>query len=113
MPKAVGVAFKKVARSYWFDPGALDLKDMDRVVVETSRGLEIGTVRVTERDVAEQDLQAPLKRVIRLAGPPDHEQEQKNKDLAKKAMSCCSECVKKLNQPMKVVQAEYSFDTSQ
>jgi cell fate regulator YaaT (PSP1 superfamily) len=62
--------------------------------------------------VAEHDLQAPLKRVVRLAGAPDHEQEQRNKDLAKKAMACCSECVKKLNLPMKVVQAEYSFDTS-
>ena len=113
MPKAVGVTFKRVARSYWFDPGAIELNDMDRVVVETSRGLEIGTVRVTVRDIAEQDLQAPLKRVVRLAGQRDQEQEQKNKDLARKAMSCCAESVKRLGLAMKVVQAEYSFDTSQ
>src|SRR5438105_1024020 len=44
MPIAVGVAFKRVAKSYWFDPGMLALDDMARVVVETARGNELGTV---------------------------------------------------------------------
>src|SRR5437764_14637857 len=41
MPVAVGVAFKRVAKSYWFDPCGMDLSDFDRVIVETARGLEL------------------------------------------------------------------------
>src|SRR2546423_13962031 len=68
MPRVVGVAFKRVARSYWFDPGEFELNDMDRVVVDTTRGMEIGTVRVSPREVPAEELQAALKRVLRMAG---------------------------------------------
>ncbi len=113
MPRAVGVAFKRVAKSYWFDPVELDLKDFDQVVVETVRGIEIGLVRVTEREIPEDELQAPLKRVLRLANDRDREQETRNKDLAKRALSLCAECVKRHNLAMKLIQAEYNFDASQ
>ena len=83
MPLAVGVAFKRVAKSYWFDPGTLELKDFDRVVVETARGLEIGTVRVTPREILESELQAPLKRVLRMADAQDVQQETANKERAR------------------------------
>ena len=33
MPLCVGVAFKRVAKSYWFDPGDLALTEGQRVVV--------------------------------------------------------------------------------
>src|SRR5438105_486853 len=113
MPQVVGVAFKRVAKSYWFDPGTLNLKDFDRVVVETTRGLEIGTVRVTPREVLETELQAPLKRVIRPAEPRDLEQEARNKEKARQSMKLCAERVRSLELPMRVLQAEYNFDSTQ
>lgn len=113
MPHAVGVAFKRVAKSYWFDPGDLSLNDFDRVIVETTRGLEIGTVRVTPREIVESELQAPLKRVLRMAEPRDMEQEARNKEKARGAMRLCAERVRHLGLPMRVLQAEYCFDASQ
>lgn len=113
MPNVVGVAFKRVARSYWFDPGELELKDMDRVVVETTRGVELGTVRVTAREIPEEELQAALKRVLRLAGPRDFEQEELNQEQAKKALAICKERVQARELPMKLIQAEYNFEASQ
>jgi len=113
MPRAVGVTFKKVAKSYWFDPGALELNDMERVVVETARGDELGTVRVTVRDIPDDELQAPLKNVIRRAEPYDLEQEIGNREQAKRAAAICAEMVRRHDLPMKVIQAEYSFDASQ
>ena len=113
MPRVVGVAFKRVSRSYWFDPCELELNDMDRVVVETTRGLEIGTVRVAPREVSESDLQAPLKRVLRMAGERDFEQEEQNRELARKAMSLCRDRVQHHALPMKLIQAEYNFECSQ
>ncbi len=113
MPQVVGVAFKRVAKSYWFDPGTFALNDFDRVVVDTTRGLEIGTVRVTPREVLEAELQAPLKKVIRVAEPRDLEQEARNKEKARQSMKLCSERVRYLELSMRVLQAEYNFDSSQ
>jgi cell fate regulator YaaT (PSP1 superfamily) len=113
MPVAVGVAFKRVAKSYWFDPGTLDLKDMDRVIVDTARGLELGTVRVTAREITADELQAPLKPVVRLAEEKDYLQDGRNKDNAKRAMTICAERVKQHGMDMKLVQAEYNFDATQ
>jgi cell fate regulator YaaT (PSP1 superfamily) len=113
MPLAVGVAFKRVAKSYWFDPGDLTLQDFDRVIVETARGMEIGTVRVTPREVQESDLQASLKRVVRMADQRDLDQEARNKERAKNAMKICAERVRHHALPMRVLMAEYNFDASQ
>ena len=44
MEKVVGVRFKNAGKVYYFDPGDLELKDGDKVVVETVRGLEFGEV---------------------------------------------------------------------
>jgi cell fate regulator YaaT (PSP1 superfamily) len=113
MPHVVGIAFKRVAKSYWFNPGTLQLKDFDRVIVETTRGLEIGTVRVTPREIVESELQAPLKQVLRTAEPRDPEQEARNKEKARSSMKLCAERVRHLGLPMRVLQAEYSFDGTQ
>jgi Uncharacterized homolog of PSP1 len=113
MPTAVGVAFKRVAKSYWFDPSGYELKDFDRVVVETTRGQEIGTVRVTAREVPPDELQAPLKQVVRLADERDFEQEKRNLERAREARRHCGERIRSHGLPMRLLQAEYNFDGSQ
>lgn len=113
MPNVVGVAFKRVAKSYWFDPNDLDLAEMDRVIVETTRGIEIGTVRVPPCVVGEDELQAPLKRVLRKADEADLQQEERNRELARRALQITAERVRHHNLPMKLLQAEYTFDGSQ
>ncbi|MGC8666959.1 MAG: PSP1 domain-containing protein [Chthonomonadales bacterium] len=113
MPNVVGVAFKRVAKSYWFDPNNLDLAEMDRVIVETARGIEIGTVRVAPRVIGEEELQAPLKRVLRKADEADLQQEERNRALAQRALAVTADRVRHHNLPMKLLQAEYTFDASQ
>ncbi|MGQ9539721.1 MAG: PSP1 domain-containing protein [Armatimonadota bacterium] len=113
MPIAVGVAFKRVARSYWFDPAGYDLKEWEKVIVETARGLEMGTVRIPPREVSEEDLQAPLKPILRIATTEDLEQYRQNLYLAKEAISICKAKILKHGLPMKLVHSEYAFDRSQ
>src|SRR5579884_2269846 len=113
MALCVGVAFKRVAKSYWFDPGALDLQEEDRVVVETTRGTELGTVKISPRQVVDHEIQAPLKRVLRLAQRADLEQERRNREKARQALTICQERVRFHGLPMKLLMAEYSFDGSQ
>jgi cell fate regulator YaaT (PSP1 superfamily) len=113
MPLCVGVAFKRVAKSYWFDPAGLELTEEDRVVVETTRGIELGTVKIAPRQIVPDEIQAPLKRVLRSASDQDLEQERRNRQKAKQALSICQERVKWHNLPMKLLQAEYNFDSTQ
>jgi cell fate regulator YaaT (PSP1 superfamily) len=113
MALCAGISFKRVARSYWFDPAGLELRENDRVIVETARGPEPGIVKVLPREVPEDEIQAPLKRILRLAVDADAVQEQKNRELARKAVQICNDSVQKLNLPMRLLQAEYSFDGSQ
>lgn len=113
MPRCVGVAFKRVARSYWFDPDGLDLELEQRVVVDTGKGTELGRVKIEIQDVADTDLDTPPKRVLRLANDEDLKREHENRSRARHALSVCDECIKRRQLPMKLLQAEYNFDASQ
>ncbi len=113
MPVCVGVAFKRVAKSYWFDPDGLALDENDRVVVETTRGLELGVVKITARDIVTDEIQSPLKRVLRKALDTDLEMERANRIKARQALALCQERVKGHTLPMKLLQAEYNFDATQ
>ena len=64
MVKVVGVRFKNAGKVYYFDPGDLELKDGDKVVVETVRGLEFGEV-VGDEDGIQDNITPPLKQVVR------------------------------------------------
>lgn len=113
MPVCVGVAFKRVAKSYWFDPGDIMLTEGQRVIVETTRGLEIGSVKIGAHEVPADEIQAPLKRVLRASTEADHKQERQNREKARQALAICQERVTHHHLPMKLLQAEYCFDASQ
>jgi len=44
MPKVVGVRFRQTGKTYHFDPVNFALRRGDSVVVETVKGVEIGTI---------------------------------------------------------------------
>jgi len=113
MPLCVGIAFKRVAKSYWFDPGDLSLQEDDRVIVETTRGMELGLVKIASCTVKDDDLTGTLNRVVRIAADRDLEQERQNRILARQSLTICQDCVKKHQLPMKLLQAEYNFDATQ
>ncbi len=113
MPLCIGVAFKRVSKSYWFDPDGRDIEEEQRVIVETTRGLEIGTVKIGARHVPDEEIQSTLKKVVRLATPEDYLQERANRLKAKEALAICNERVKAYELPMRLLQAELSFDGGQ
>ena len=44
MIKVIGVRFRTAGKIYFFSPGGLELKAGDKVIVETARGVEFGSV---------------------------------------------------------------------
>ncbi|MCM1175706.1 MAG: stage 0 sporulation family protein [Blautia sp.] len=112
MIKVIGVRFRVAGKIYYFDPGRLQIKKGDHVIVETARGIEYGTVVGDPREVAEDKVVQPLKAVLRVATPKDDEQEAANKKKEKDAFQICLDKIRKHELPMKLIDAEYTFDNN-
>ncbi len=112
MIKVVGVRFRNAGKIYFFGPGDLKLATGMHVIVETARGVEMGTVMTGPRDVKEEEVVQPLKPVIRIATEADEKTVAKNREKEKEAFKICLEKIEKHKLEMKLVEAEYTFDNN-
>ncbi len=110
MADIVGVRFKRAGRVYYFDPAGLELKPNDCVIVETTRGMEMGQVVISPGQVLASEAQKPLKPVVRKAEPADMERARELETKEKEALVECSRLITDLKLPMKLISAEYSLD---
>jgi cell fate regulator YaaT (PSP1 superfamily) len=106
----VGVRFKKAGKIYYFDPGDLSIQKDDFVIVETVRGVEYGKAVVARKQVDENDVVLPLKKVVRIAEQKDRMIVDENKQAAQEAYDVCNEKVNEHQLDMKLVDVEYTFD---
>ena len=83
MAEVIGVRFKNMGKVYYFDPNSEKLSADDHVVVETARGVECGEVAMANRDVADDSIVQPLKKVIRKATKDDLRRVAENELKAK------------------------------
>lgn len=97
---------------YFFDPGDEQIERGEHVIVETAKGVEYGTVVVPNREMAEEKIVAPLKKIIRVATPKDEDIELKNREKEKDAYKICIEKIAKHRLEMKLIAAEYTFDNN-
>ncbi len=112
MAQVVGIRFKDVGKVYYFDPDGMQFKKGDRAIVETARGVECGEIALQNREVPDEEIVKPLKRIIRAAGPEDLKTLAENREKEKKAFSICEEKIRAHKLDMKLVEVEYTFDGS-
>ena len=112
MPRVVGVRFKQAGKTYYFEPGSNRLEAGERVIVETSRGKELGEVVIGEREVPEEELVLPLKKVVRKASDADFSRVEENIQKEIAAFIKCQQKIKHHGLDMKLVKVEYTFDRS-
>lgn len=112
MITVVGVRFKKAGKIYYFDPDGMDIVEGDSVVVETARGVEFGHVIVGPKEVTEEEIIPPLKKVIRVATEEDHRIHQHNKEKAIDAFYICEGKIAEHGLEMRLVDVEYTFDNN-
>jgi cell fate regulator YaaT (PSP1 superfamily) len=110
VPRVVSVVFRDGGKLYHFDPHGLELAAGDAVVVETARGLDFGRVVTDVEEVAQADLPAGLKKVVRRATAADLETLARNREHAADALEVCRELADELGLDMKPVSAELTFD---
>ena len=112
MKEIVGVRFKSVGKIYYFSPGDLRLTVGDRVIVETVRGVECGEVVIANRQIEDNQLNTPLKPIIRAATEQDLQVLAKNKEKEKDAFRICEEKIAFRKLKMNLVDVECTFDNN-
>lgn len=110
MPKVIGVRFKEAGKIFTFMPTIENLKKGTKVVVETSRGKEIGFIATDVYDEAEEKLVLPLVGISRVATEKDLKRMDELMQKRPNIMEETEKLVKKYNLDMKVVDASFTLD---
>lgn len=113
MPEIIGVRFREAGKIYYFDPtGFKDLEVGDYVVVDTTRGEDIGQVIIAPRQVLDGEVVGQLKGIRRRAESWDLLQMQSFREREGQALEKCRQKIAEYGLSMKVIKAEYNFDGS-
>ena len=112
MTKVIGVRFRQAGKVYFFSPGKFHIKQGDKVIVETARGVEFGSVVSGVKEVPDETIMQPLKSVIRIATEEDKRNEERNREKEKEAFKVCLEKIREHDLDMKLINAEYTFDNN-
>lgn len=110
--KIVGVKIQEMSHVQYFDAGLLELMPGDEVIVETGRGIEMGTITGSPHEPLPPGDAEKLPRVTRLATERDKERQAENREDEQRAYHVAKEKVQEHNLPMNLVSAEYLFDRS-
>ena len=108
----VGVSFREAGKIYYFSPEDFNLSVGQRVIVETARGVEMGTVKVANKKISSGEIVTPLKPVTRPATPEDMERDAKNHQAEIEAGVICKKKIAAHGLEMSLVDVEYTFDNA-
>ena len=108
----IGINFREAGKIYYFSPGKYKLTAGQRVIVDTSRGVEIGTVKVANKMIPATEIVPPLKSIIRPATEEDIEKDMKNHQAEMDAAIICKKKIAQHGLEMSLVAVEYTFDNS-
>ncbi|MFH1791680.1 MAG: stage 0 sporulation family protein [Candidatus Omnitrophota bacterium] len=84
----------------------------DYVIIEADRGLDYGQVMSESECIPEKDFEENPRKIIRKTNPWDHKQIEKNTKNARELLDICAKKIEQHKLPMKLIEAEYSFDRS-
>ena len=106
--KVISVKFKENGRAYYFDPGTLEIRAGDFVVVTTARGTECGEVVRGPHEVP--GYKREIKPVLRMADAVDVRRMRQNRADVQQAFEVCEQRIEAHGLKMKLVDAEYTLD---
>lgn len=112
MAEVIGVRFKDAGKIYYFDPGGVRVTLDQPVIVETARGVECGSVAITNREVGDDEITKPLKKMVRTATEQDLRQVEENRRKEQAAFDICLRKIADHKMEMKLVDVEYTFDNN-
>ena len=110
--RVVGISFREAGKVYYFDPGKINFSVGDKVIVETSRGVEFGTIKQANKEVPSSEVISPLKPVMRRATAEDERKNEQNRQAEAEAAEICKRKIASHGLGMDLTGVEYTFDNS-
>ncbi|KWZ78962.1 stage 0 sporulation family protein [Anaerococcus tetradius] len=110
--KVVGIRFRQAGKIYYFNAKNIEFEYKDLAVVETSNGIEIAEVALTDVDLEKNQPKEKLSEIIRKATKDDIYYYKKNEKEAKEAIGLCQQKACEHGLSMKIIDAKYTFDRS-
>lgn len=113
MQTVIGVTFRSATKLYYFDPvDNKGIKVGDMVVVETTRGMEVGRVIVAYKEIEPDPQILPIKPIVKVMDEKDLLKIKENKQRERDAHKICAKKVKEHELDMKLIDAQYTFDNT-
>ena len=112
MKNIIGVRFKKLGKIYFFNPKTWKVSKGEKVIVETSQGEEVGEVVIANRQVNDDKIVEPLKRMLRIANKRDLRRYEECRKIEKEAFKTCQKKIKEHKLDMNLIDVECKFDNS-
>ena len=108
----VGVRFRNAGKIYYFKSQDIELAYKDKVLVESTNGVELAEIALANIDIDKEKFDKDLSSVLRKASLEDLQKDEQNRIDAKEAMLVCQQKVVSRKLDMKIVDSEYNFDRS-
>lgn len=112
MIEVVKIQLRDAGKIVYYNPRGLKFKNGEGVIIESDRGVDYGIAMSEVEKLDNEKIEQPLKSVIRKADEKDNDKIKTNKQKARDAIKTCYQKVQQHKLPMKLVDAEYSFDLS-
>lgn len=108
----VGVSFRDSGKIYHFASCGKKVREGTKVIVETARGIEYGTVTMSNRLIPKNELVLPLKKLLRTATDDDDAKYAENRKKEDEAFAICKSKIVERGLDMKLIDVEYTFDNA-
>lgn len=108
----VGVSFRDSGKIYHFASCEKKVREGTKVIVETARGIEYGTVTMSNRAIPKNELVLPLKKLLRTATADDDAKYAENRKKEDEAFAICKSKIVERGLDMKLIDVEYTFDNA-
>ena len=110
--EVVDIQFRPGQKIYYFDPNGLTFQTGEHVIIDTARGAEYGICAGCNHEIAQKDVVAPLRKVLRKATAQDEKIAADNRAKEKRAYDVCLDKIAAHGLDMQLVSAEVAFDGS-
>ena len=113
MEQVAQIRIRKLDRLVYFLVGNLNLKIADYCIIESESGKEDYGEVVSSPKLADlKEADSPLKKVIRKVNEADIKRIEENYKRDEEAFKICLEKIEEKKMPLKLIEAEHSFDLS-
>ena len=110
--EVVTVKFNKGVHGYWFSPNGFDVKLNDKVIVDTEKGRELVTVTKERELVNAEELDEPLKNIVKMADYNDLKMAEESYKKAEALYPEIKKIIANEGLEMKVIYVESNYNFS-